>query len=174
MGTTGSIVADFDLGDLIIPVACYRRDGTSALYAPPEYPAFSNPFVVQALSLACERLGFKYGYGLTYTVGSFYIGQGRPLNEDGSGFWPSYADHIIDDLQQLKVTNIEMETSSQLVVGYLHGMRMGAVLSVISNRVTDRWGDEGGELKSCLAASEALKILREWDEEGRFADKRGV
>lgn len=174
VGTTGSIVADFDLGDLIIPVACYRKDGTSGLYAPPEFPAVANPHVVQALALACERLGFRYGYGLTYTVGSFYIGQGRPLNDDGSGFWPSFAEHIIDDLQQLRVTNIEMETSGQLVVGYLHDMRMGAVLSVISNRVTDRWGDAGGEEKTCLAASEALKILREWDDEGRFADKRGL
>lgn len=174
VGTTGSIVADFDLGDLIIPVACYRKDGTSQLYAPPEFPALANPHVVQALSLACERLGFRYGYGLTYTTGSFYIGQGRPLSDDGESFWPSFADDIIPDLQQLKVTNIEMETSGQLVVGYLHGMRMGAILSVISNRVKDLWGDNGGEVKSCRAASEALKILQEWDAEGRFADKRGL
>lgn len=166
VGTTGCIVPEFDLGDLIIPVACVRRDGTSQIYAEPEFPAFADPIVVKALAQACENLGFRYGYGLDCTVGSFYIGQGRPLYEDGTGYWPSWVDNIIPDLQQMKVTNIEMETAGQFVVGYLHGMRMGAILSVISNRVLDRWGDNGGEDRACLAASEALRILRKWDEEG--------
>lgn len=166
VGTTGCIVPEFDLGDLIIPVACVRKDGTSATYVEPEFPAFANTYVVMALMQACERLGFRYGLGLDYTVGSFYIGQGRPLNEDGSGYWPSFAEKIVPDLQTAGVTNIEMETSGQFVVGYLHGMRMGAILSVISNRVLDRWGDNGGEEKACLAAAEAMKILKEWDDAG--------
>ena len=166
VGTTGCIVKDFDLGDLIIPVACVRKDGTSNLYTEPEFPSFADPIVVKALAQACENLGYTYGYGLAYTVGSFYIGQGRPLFEDKESYWPSWADDIIPDLQQKKVTNIEMETAGQFVVGYLHGMRMGAILSVISNRVLDRWGDNGGEEKACKAASEALRILKEWDQEG--------
>jgi len=166
VGTTGCIVPQFDLGDLIIPVACVRKDGTSATYVEPEFPAFANTYVVMALMEACERLGFRYGLGLDYTVGSFYIGQGRPLNEDGSGYWPSFAEKIIPDLQTAGVTNIEMETSGQFVVGYLHEMRMGAILSVISNRVLARGGDNGGEERACLAAAEAMKILKEWDETG--------
>lgn len=166
VGTTGCIVPEFDLGDLIIPVACVRKDGTSDTYINPEHPAFANTYVVMALIEACERLGLKYGLGLTYTVGSFYIGQGRPLNEDKSGYWPTFAENIIPDLQTAGVTNIEMETSGQFIVGQLHGMRMGAVLSVISNRVLDRWGDNGGEENACLAASEAMRILKSWDESG--------
>ncbi len=164
VGTTGCIVPDYDLGDLIIPVACVRKDGTSATYVEPEFPAFANTRVVMALAEACERLGYKYGFGLSYTVGSFYIGQGRPLNEDKSGYWPSFAEKIIPDLMTSRVTNIEMDTAGQYVVGYLHGMRMGAILSVISNRVLDRWGDNGGEEKACRAACEALTILKEWDD----------
>lgn len=168
VGTTGCIVSDYDLGDLIIPVACVRKDGTSCAYIEPEYPAYANTYVVMALIEACERLGFNYGLGLDYTVGSFYIGQGRPLNEDKSGYWPSFAEKILPDLETARVTNIEMETAGQFVVGHLHGMRMGAILSVISNRVLDRWGDNGGEAKACLAASEAMKILKEWDEAGKL------
>lgn len=167
VGTTGCIVPQFDLGDLIIPVACVRKDGTSATYIEPEFPAFANTHVVMALLEACQRLGFRCGLGLGYTAGSFYIGQGRPLGEDGSGYWPSFAEKIVPDLQTAGVTNIEMETSGQFVVGHLHGMRMGAILSVISNRVLDRWGDNGGEEKACLAAAEAMKILKEWDETGK-------
>ncbi|MFS0974043.1 nucleoside phosphorylase [Enterococcus avium] len=166
VGTTGCIVPEYDLGDLIIPIACIRKDGTSNIYVEPEFPAFADPVVIRALAQACENLGYKYGYGLDYTVGSFYIGQGRPLDEEGKAYWPSWADDIIPDLQQKKVTNIEMETAGQFVVGYLHGMRMGAILSVISNRVLDRWGDNGGEEKACKAASEAIKILQEWEKEG--------
>jgi uridine phosphorylase len=163
VGTTGCIVPEFDCGDLIIPVACYRKDGTSGAYIAPEFPAFANTYVVMALMQACERLGYAYGLGLDYTVGSFYIGQGRPLNEDGTGYWPSFADNIIPDLQTAKVTNIEMEAAGQFVVGHLHGMRMGAILSVIANRPLNKWGDNGGEEKACRAASEAIRILHEWD-----------
>lgn len=169
VGTTGCIVPEFDLGDLIIPFATVRKDGTSQIYVEPEFPAFADHYVTMALIEACERLGFKYGLGIGYTVGSFYTGQGRPLNEDGSGYWPSFAKDIIPDLQQAGVTNIEMETSGQYVIGHIHGMRMGAILSVISNRVLDRWGNNGGEEKACLAASEALKILKEWDESGKIS-----
>jgi uridine phosphorylase len=151
---------------LIIPVACVRKDGTSEAYIYPEYPAYANSYVVMALIAACERLGYRYGLGLAYTVGSFYIGQGRPLFEDGSGYWPSFAEKIIPDLQTTRVTNIEMECAAQFVVGGLHGMRMGAVLSVIANRVLNKWGDNGGEEKACRAASEAIKILSEWDAKG--------
>ncbi|MFD1781602.1 nucleoside phosphorylase [Fredinandcohnia salidurans] len=161
VGTTGCIVPDFDLGDLIIPVAAVRKDGASQWYVEPEFPAFANPDVVSALAEACERLGYRYGYGVVYTVGSFYIGQGRPLSEDG--YWPSWADKIIPDLQQQRVTNIDMDTAGQYIVGHLHDMRMGAILSVISNRVLDRWGDNGGEERACKAASEAIKILMERD-----------
>jgi uridine phosphorylase len=160
IGTTGSICEDFDCGDLIIPVAAVRRDGTSDSYLPAEFPAFANPEVVMALAEACRRLGFSYGFGLVYTVGSFYLGQGRPLSKEG--YWPSWAEKIVPDLQQARVTNIDMDTAGQYVVGYLHGMRMGAVLSVIANRVTNNWGDHGGELKACEAGSEALKLLHEW------------
>jgi uridine phosphorylase len=165
VGTTGCLVPEFDLNDLIIPVACVRKDGTSVAYIEPEFPAFADTRVVMALMQACEKLGFRYGLGLSYTAGSFYIGQGRPLDDDGSGYWPSFAEKIIPDLQQARVTNIEMETAAQYVVGYLHGMRMGAVLSVIANRVLDRWGDDGGEEKACLAACEAMKILEKRDRE---------
>jgi uridine phosphorylase len=171
IGSTGCIVPEFDLGDLIIPAACVRKDGTSITYVEPEYPAYADFYVTLALVSACEQLGFRYGLGLGYTVGSFYIGQGRPLNEDGSGYWPSFANNILPDLAAAKVTNIEMETSAQYVIGRLHGMRMGCVLSVISNRVLDRWGDNGGEDKACIAACEAVRILSEWDKSGEVSLK---
>lgn len=60
---------------------------------------------------------------------------------------------------------IDNETAGELVMGYLHKMRMGAVLAVNANRVTGAWGDNGGEEKACRIASEAIRILRETDTE---------
>jgi uridine phosphorylase len=168
VGTTGCIQPDYDLGDLIISSACMRKDGTSDAYIAPEYPAAADPVVTMALMQACENLGYRYGVGIGYTVGSFYIGQGRPLVEAGQpvakkAYWPSFADNLIPDLQRAGILNIEMEAAGQFVVGRLHGMRMGAVFAVVSNRVTDKWGDVGGEEKASRAASEAIRVLAEWD-----------
>ncbi len=170
VGTTGCLVPEFDLGDLIIPVAAVRKDGTSDAYIGPEYPAFGDPYLIMALIQACENLGFKYGIGLAYSASSFYIGQGRPLYEDGrQSYWPSFANNLLADLTTARVTNIEMEAAAQMVIGNLHGMRMGCILSVMSNRVLDRWGDNGGEEKCCLAGSEALRVLKEWDDAGKIS-----
>jgi len=48
-------------------------------------------------------------------------------------------------------------------------MRMGAIFAVVSNRVTDRWGDEGGEAKASRAASEAVRLLTEWERSGEVS-----
>ncbi len=165
VGSTGSIVPEFDLGDLIIVIAAIRKDGTSDTYIDGSYPAVADFRVVNALCQACENLGFRYGFGISYTTGSFYLGQARPLRADGSGYWPSSMNHFLDDLKNTGVTNIEMEAAGQFVVGSLHGMRMGAIMSVFANRVTNRWGDDGGEARSCLAASEAIKILAAQDQQ---------
>lgn len=164
VGTTGCIVPEFDLGDLIILKGAFRKDGSSDAYIDPAYPAVADFRIVSALQRACERLGYRYGFGISYTVGSFYIGQARPIKPAGEGYWPHFADDLIPDLQHTGVTNIEMEAAGQFVIGALHGMRMGGILAVIANRVTDRWGDNGGEEKACRAASEALKILYEEDQ----------
>ncbi|MGI6077866.1 MAG: nucleoside phosphorylase [Fastidiosipilaceae bacterium] len=165
VGSTGSIVPEFDLGDLIILLGAVRRDGTSDSYIDPAFPAYADFRVVNALQEACENLGYRYGFGIAYTAASFYIGQARPLREDGTGYWSSDKDHLIEDLRRAGVTNIEMEAAGQFVVGALHGMRMGGIMSVLANRVTDRWGDQGGEVKACRAASEALAILARKDKE---------
>ena len=174
VGTTGSISHRFDLGDLIIPTACVRKDGTSGLYIEPEYPAAADTYVVMALMQACANLGYRYGLGIGYTAGSFYVGQGRPLAEDGGGYAPSSMERLVPDLISAGVTNIEMEAAGQFVVGRLHGMRMGAVLAVVANRVTDQWGDAGGEEKACRAAAEAIRILADWDARGEVTVQLGT
>ena len=179
VGTTGVIQPDYDIGDLVIPAACVRHDGTSDNYIEPAYPASADTIVTMALMQACENLGYRYSVGIGYTAASFYIGQSRSLSEGMSAervksenfYEPSFMADLIPDLRSAGVINIEMETSGQFVVGRLHGMRMGAILAVLANRVTNTWGDNGGEEKASKAASEAIYILKEWEVKGEISMK---
>ena len=177
VGTTGVIQPEYDLGDLIIPVACVRHDGTSDNYIEPAYPAAADTVVTMALMQACENLGYRYGVGVGYTASSFYIGQARsiaegaPARKKGTVYEPSFMGAMIDDLRTAGVINIEMEAAGQFVVGRLHGMRMGAILAVVSNRVTNVWGEKGGEAKATKAASEAVYILKGWEVSGEVSLK---
>lgn len=162
IGTTGSISSRFQPGDLIIPVAAVRADGTSNCYIQPEFPAIADREVVNALAEACENLGYPYGFGIMYSPSSLYIGQGRPIKE--GGYWPSSADTLIEDLKQARITNIDTDSAGQFVVGYLHGMRMASILSVIVNREENTWAaDNEGEIRACRAASESIRILMQKD-----------
>ena len=167
VGTTGVIQPEYDLGDLVIPAACVRHDGTSDNYIEPAYPAAADTVVTMALMQACENLGYRYGIGIGYTAASFYIGQARPIGK----YEPSFISNLIPDLSSAGIINIEMEASGQFVVGRLHGMRMGAILAVVSNRITDKWGETGGEEKSSKAASEAVYILKAWEDSGEISLK---
>ncbi len=168
IGTTGCIDPEYDSGDLLIPYAVIRKDGTSECYIEPEFPSFADPIVVMALAEACERLGYKYGLALEYTAGSFYMGQGRPLSDEPGSYWPSWAENILPDIEQQGVKVLEMDTGGQFVIAYLHGIRMGAILAVVANRKSNSFAYNNGEEKACLATSLALQILKEWDDEGKF------
>jgi uridine phosphorylase len=168
IGTTGSISGDLDLGDIVIDTASVRKDGTSASYIEPEYPAAADPIVTMAMMQACENLGYSYGLGIGYTASSFYIGQGRPLSGGGGDYNPSFISHMLDDMETAGIANIEMEAAGQFVVGRLHGMRMGGMFAVVSNRESDEFGDYGGVEKTVLVASEAVAILSAWDSGGRI------
>lgn len=124
--------------------------------------------MVMALAEACERLGFRYGLALEYTAGSFYLGQGRPLGDEPDSYWPSgeghHARHRAAGRQGAR------DGHGRPVYHRLSASacRIAAVLSVVAARKNNNFAYNNGEEKACLAASEALKILKEWDERGEF------
>jgi len=54
VGTTGAIQENIELGDVIIPVAAVRDDGTTKEYVNDDYPADASSKVVEALKKAAE------------------------------------------------------------------------------------------------------------------------
>jgi uridine phosphorylase len=169
VGTCGALRAEIEPGDLIVPVAAVRRDGTGDRYLPLDHPAFADPEVYMALVEACERLGYRYHTGIVCSVSSFYVGQERPVT---GGFWQSSANGLIEDLTKAGVVCLEMECSALFVLARLFGMRSGAVLGAVANRVTNAFGDNGAEERAIAAANEAVAILDDWGRRKAAAGKQ--
>jgi uridine phosphorylase len=121
-----------------------------------------------ALVEACERLGYRYHVGIVCSVSSFYVGQERPVT---GAFWQTGVDGLIDDLRKAGVACLEMECSALFILARLFGMRSGAVLGAVANRVTNAFGDNGAEERAIRAANEAVLILDDWDRRKTTAGK---
>ena len=159
VGSTGSILPEARVGDLIISIGAVRLEGTSKQYVVPGYPALASYEVVMALIEAAESLGFRYHVGITASTDSFYVGQGR---RGYGGYWQSWMDNLIRDLQSARVINFEMEAAAIFTLANLFGKRAGAVCAVFADRIRDEFGVKG-EMEAIRVANEAVRILAEWD-----------
>ncbi len=160
VGTCGTLWADIDPGSLIVNDAAVRLDGTTNFYARAEFPAVASFEATLALSDAANALGHAYRVGTGCTAGSFLTGQGRPAYND---FVSAHSQTIVEEMANLGVLNFEMETASLLTFARIFRLRAGSVCSVIANRRTGVWGDNGGIEKACLTGAEALWRLATWD-----------
>jgi len=160
VGSTGALNKEIKLGDLIITHAAVRLEGTSKKYAPPEYPAVSSLDVTLALINAAENLGFRYHVGITASTDSFYVGQERPVF---GNFLPKTLSGLINELKKLNVLNFEMEMATLFILASIFNVRAGGVCAVFANRETNEF-EKRGEKEASLVASEAVKILYEWDQ----------
>jgi uridine phosphorylase len=132
IGTCGTYLDHVRNGDLAIFDAAMRYDGTSHLYAPPEFPAVASLDVTQALVEAAEELGARYHVGITRSADSFYARHPRP-GTSYNNFWQSnWAQHMMD-LKRLGVLGAEMEASIILVLARIWGLRAGACAVVVDN-----------------------------------------
>lgn len=167
VGSTG-VIQDIPCGDLVINTGSIRFEGTSKEYICTEYPAVANYEVVLSLIEACEILGYPYHLGIGASTDSFYLGQARP---GFNNYFQSKYERFIEDLRAASVLNFEMEASCILTVSSLYGLRAGTVCAVFANRVTGEFHVLGEE-RAGRAASEAVKILHEWDETKKKKGKK--
>lgn len=169
VGSTG-VLQDIPCGDLIISMGSVRFEGTSKEYIFPEYPALAHFEVVLSLIEACENLKYPYHLGIGASTDSFYVGQAR---EGFHGYNQSRYTRFIEDLQKASVMNFEMETSCILTLSSLFGLRAGAICAIFANRVTGEF-IQTGEEKAGKAASEAVRILKKWDEVKKEKGKKWI
>jgi uridine phosphorylase len=159
VGSCGAIQKGMECGDLVISTGAVRFDGTTRQYIKYNYPALASHDIVMALIEACETLGYRYHVGITASTDSFYTGQGRP---GFRGYKQDWVDTILPNLRQARVLNFEMEASTIFTMSSLFGLRAGAICTVFANRITNEFKVVGEE-EAGKAASEAVKILADWD-----------
>ncbi len=118
LGKCGGLKKKTKLGDLILPIAAIRGDGTSNDYLLPEIPALPSFRLQKAVSATIVKHAMDYWTGTVYTTNR------RVWEHD---------DKFKEYLQQTRAMGIDMETATIFVVGFVNGTPKGALLLVSDN-----------------------------------------
>ena len=103
------------VGDLILPIAAIRGEGTSDDYIPAEVPALPSFRLQKAVSTTIKRFEKDYWTGTVYTTN-------RRVWEHDEAFK--------DYLRDIRTMAIDMETATIFVVGFVNSIPHGALLLV--------------------------------------------
>ncbi len=115
LGKCGGLKKRNKLGDLILPIAAIRGEGTSNDYFPPEVPALPAFALQKAVSTTIREHGVDYWTGTVYTTN-------RRVWEHDEVFK--------DYLQKIRAYAIDMETATIFTVGFFNKIPTGALLLV--------------------------------------------
>lgn len=115
LGKCGGLKKKNAVGDLILPIAAIRGEGTSNDYFPPEVPALPAFALQKAISTTIRDEGFDYWTGTCYTTN-------RRVWEHDDQF-KSY-------LNSIRAMAIDMETATIFTVGFANKIPTGALLLV--------------------------------------------
>ncbi len=115
LGKCGGLKKRNNLGDLILPIAAIRGEGTSNDYFPAEVPALPAFALQKALSTTIRDFGVDYWTGTVYTTN-------RRVWEHDEEF-KNY-------LQEIRAYAIDMETATIFTVGFYNKIPTGALLLV--------------------------------------------
>jgi len=115
LGKCGGLKRKNKVGDLILPIAAIRGEGTSSDYFPPEVPALPAFALQKAVSTTIRDYGRDYWTGTCYTTN-------RRVWEHDTEF-KKY-------LQRIRAMAIDMETATIFSVGFFNHIPTGALLLV--------------------------------------------
>lgn len=115
LGKCGGIDKKNKIGDLILPIAAIRGEGTSNDYFPPEVPALPAFMLQRAVSSAIRDGGLDYWTGTVYTTN-------RRIWEHDNQFK--------DYLKLTRAMAVDMETATLFSVGFANHIPTGALLLV--------------------------------------------
>lgn len=115
LGKCGGLKKKNRLGDLIVPIAAIRSDGTSNDYLPLEVPALPALKIQIALSETVTSYNREYWTGTVYTT--------------NRRVW-EYDDRFKKYLVKTRAMAIDMETATIFSVGFANEIPVGALLLV--------------------------------------------
>ena len=115
LGKCGGLKKKNNVGDLILPIAAIRGEGTSNDYMPAEVPALPSFALQKAISTTIRDYGRDYWTGTCYTTN-------RRVWEHDKNF-KKY-------LKTLRAMAIDMETATIFTTGFANKIPTGAILLV--------------------------------------------
>ena len=121
LGKCGGLKKKNKLGDLILPIAAVRGDGTSNDYYPPEVPALPAFALQKAISTTIRNHDKDYWTGTVYSTN-------RRVWEHDEAF-KAY-------LHRIRCMAIDMETATIFTVGFYNEIPSGALLLVSDQPMT--------------------------------------
>lgn len=166
-GSSGGLLPELALGDLVIARGCVRREQTSAHYVEMGYPALSDHELLCALLEAAShkkhRDARKVHVGMSASAGGFYAAQGRSIPP-----FLSNTPNADQELARQGVMNLEMESSCLLTLASLAQCRAASICTIFAQRHADKFiGPEQGaaaEQAMIRIALEAFVILERLDQ----------
>jgi AMP nucleosidase len=121
LGKCGGLKKRNKLGDLIIPIAAIRGEGTSNDYFPVEVPALPAFALQKAISTTIRE------YEVDYWTGTVYTTNRRVWEHD---------EEFKEYLQKIRAYAIDMETATIFSVGFYNKIPTGALLLVSDSPMT--------------------------------------
>ncbi|HAP00445.1 MAG TPA: AMP nucleosidase [Bacteroidetes bacterium] len=115
LGKCGGLKKKNKLGDLILPIAAIRGEGTSNDYFPPEVPALPSFALQKAISTTIRDHKMDYWTGTVYST--------------NRRVW-EFDDNFKKYLQKIRVMGIEMETATIFITAFQNKIPSGALLLV--------------------------------------------
>lgn len=115
LGKCGGLKKRNKIGDLILPIAAIRGEGTSNDYFPAEVPALPAFALQKAVSTTIRDYAVDYWTGTVYTTNRRVWEHDEPFKEY---------------LQKIRAYAIDMETATIFTVGFYNKIPTGALLLV--------------------------------------------
>ncbi len=154
LGKCGGLKKKNQLGDLVLPIAAIRGEGTSNDYLLPEVPALPAFALQRAVSTMIRDLGHDYWTGTVYTTN-------RRVWEHDEAFK--------EYLRKLRCMAIDMETATIFAAGFANSIPAGALLLVsdqpmipegVKTEASDRRVTEHFVERHINIGIEALRLIR--------------
>lgn len=154
LGKCGGLKRKNQLGDLVLPIAAIRGEGTSDDYLLPEVPALPAFQLQRAVSTMIRDLGHDYWTGTVYTTN-------RRVWEHDESFK--------EYLRKTRSMAIDMETATIFAAGFANEIPAGALLLVsdqpmipegVKTEASDRKITESFVDRHINIGIEALRLIR--------------
>lgn len=151
VGTCGAMQDHIIPGDLIIPNAAIRGDGTTIEHLPIEFPAVPDFFLTQKL---LSSVSSPFHVGVVQSKDSFYSQHSpdkQPISVHLLQRWDAYI--------QANCLASEMECSAIFIIAQILGLKAAAVLTAIWNQERFQKGLDGDivDLSSARAIDAAIR-----------------